>query len=286
MKLGRIVLLLFFVSCKSTESINRFAKSAAAAVTVTGQENPSFGSFCRLYGPDALIRYTDTAVIPKTHRVLANCQIYDQSDSLTDIINQTLEIYFTMLQALSDKKLIAYNANSLVSSLQQIQNEVLPAINLSDEKVSAIKGLLNTVLNEPLKWYRHDKLVNTIKKTDSSLERVLSVYIFILDTALAGEIDQVRENYTSFVYSPTYELSRNPVEKIYVNQQYNLFMAARDEQSKTIHKSIRMLETIRKDHHLISFGIPAQSFAETEAEIASDIVKINKTIREIILILK
>src|SRR5450631_1868036 len=117
MKKGRIVLLLFFVSCKSTESINRFAKSATTATTVIGRETPSFGSFCRLYNPVALSRYMDTSIIPKGHRNLTNCHIYDQSDSLTDIINQTLVNYFAMLQALSDKKLIAYNANSLVSSL-------------------------------------------------------------------------------------------------------------------------------------------------------------------------
>jgi hypothetical protein len=47
-----------------------------------------------------------------------------------------------------------------------------------------------------------------------------------------------------------------------------------------------MLRTIRKDHQLLSFGKPSEHFADIESEIAGDIVKINKTIAEIIELIK
>ncbi len=38
---------------------------------------------------------------------------------MTDLISQTLLGYFSMLQSVSDKKLLAYNARELVSSLAE-----------------------------------------------------------------------------------------------------------------------------------------------------------------------
>ncbi len=226
MKKGLIAGLVFLASCKSTDSINRFAKSASTGMTEINRSTLSFNNICRLYDPASLSRYTDTTVYAKSVHPVLTCSEYKKADSLTDLINQTLFSYFSMLQAVSDKKLLAYNANELVGSLADIQSRVYPALSLSSEKISAVKGLLNTILNEPLKWYRYKKLVSTMQQNDSALARVMDAYRFILDSALTGEITQARQNYTSFVYARLFEWSRDPVEKVMINQQYLQFLAS------------------------------------------------------------
>jgi len=278
--------LAFFVSCKSTESINRFAKSAGSAIVEINRSTPGFNDLCRIYDPVALSRQKDTSLYGKAVHPAIRCGEYKQADSLTGLINQTLANYFSMLQAVSDKKLIAYNARDLVNSVADMQTAVYPMLSLNDEKISAVKGILNTILNEPLKWYRYNKLAATMRETDTALARVMTAYSFILDSALAGEINQARQNYTSFVYAPLYEWSRTPVEKWIVNQQYNQFLLTMDEEQIKIHKAVILLRTIQKDHRLMAFGKPASSFADTEAEITRDILLINKLITELIQSIK
>jgi hypothetical protein len=282
MKKALIAGLLFFGSCKSTESINRFAKSASFGTTEISRSIPGFNNICRLYDPAALTKYTDTSLYAKSGRPVIHCREYKQADSLTDLINQTLVNYFSLLQSVSDKKLLAYNSRDLVNSLAEIRPRLYPPFSLSDEKITAVKGLLNTILNEPLKWVRYKKLVSTMQQNDSALGLVLNAYSFILDSAMAGEINQAKENFTSFVYAPLYEWSRTPIEKVIINEQYSQFLLSLENDKVKIHKAVEMLRTIQKDHHLLAYGKPASSFADTEAEIARDILLINKLINELI----
>ena len=286
MKKVLIAALVFLVSCKSTEYINRFAKSATAGTIEIGRSSLSFGSICQLYDPAALTRFTDTGLYAATKRPDLQCIEFRKADSLTKLINETLVNYFSLLQSVSDKKLLAYNAADLVNSLAVIQPQVLPALALTDEKISALKVLINTVLSEPIKWHRHKKLVSTMKQNDTVLARVLSAYSFILDSALSGEISQARENYTSFVYAPLYGWSKTPVEKVVINQQYSQFMTSLEVEKDKISKSVRLLSIIRKDHHLLAFGKPPEGFAYTEKEIDQDIVIINKMINELMQLVK
>lgn len=278
--------LVFFVSCKSTESINRFAKSAGSAMVEINRSTPGFNDLCRMSDPAALSERRDTSLYGKAVHPVIRCGEYKKADSLTALINQTLFNYFSMLQAVSDKKLLAYNARDLVNSMADIQTTLYPMLSLNDEKISAVKGILNTILNEPLKWYRYNKLVATMRGTDTLLARVTAAYSFILDSALEGEINQAKQNYTSFVYAPLYEWSRTPVEKWIVNQQYSQFLLSMDEEQVKIRKSVILLRTIQKDHRLLAFGKPASSFADTEAEITRDILLINKLISELIQLIK
>jgi hypothetical protein len=286
MKKALIAVLLFSGSCKSTESINRFAKSAGSGTAEISRSTLSFNNICRLYDPASLTRYTDTSLYAKSVHPVIHCGEYKQADSLVDLIKQTLFNYFSMLQAVSDKKLLAYNADELISSMSDIQKKVYPTLSLNDEKISAVKGLLNTILNEPLKWYRYKKLVSTMQQNDSALGSVIDAYRFILDSALAGEINQARQNYTSFVYAPLVLWSHGPVEKVMINQQYIQFLNSMDNEELKIHKAVRLLQIIYKDHHLLAFGKPPAGFAYTEKEISQDIVLINKMITELKQLIK
>jgi hypothetical protein len=286
MKKELFAVLILSGSCKSTESINGFAKSAGSGMTEINRSILSFSNICRLYDRAAMARYTDTSLYAVAGHPGIHCDEYKRADSLKDLINQTLVSYFILLQAVSDKKLLAYNAKDLVNSLAGIQSGLHPALSLNEEKISAVKGLLNTILNEPLKWYRNKKLVNTMQQNDSALGLVISAYSFILDSALAGEISQAKENYTSFVYAPMYEWSRTPVEKVMVNQQYNQFLLSLENEKLKIRKAGRMLTIIQKDHHLLAFGKPPAGFAYTEAEISKDIILINKMITELIQLIQ
>jgi hypothetical protein len=286
MKKAVIAGLIFLGSCKSTESINRFAKSAATGTAEISRSTLSFGAICRLYDQSALSSYTDTSLYAKSGHPAKHCGEFRSADSMVNLINQTLVNYFTLLQKVSDKKLLAYDAGDLVNSLASIRSGLNPDLSLTEEKVSAVKGLLNTILNEPLKWYRYKKLVSTMQQNDSALSRVLKAYSFILDSALNGEINQAKENYTSFVYAPLYEWARTPVEKVWINQQYLLFIQSLEKEKASIHKSVLMLILMQKDHYLLAFGKPPAGFAYTEGEISQDIILLNKMILELIQLIK
>lgn len=279
--------LIFFVSCKSTESINRFANSATAGTDEINRSVLSFSKICRLYDRASLTRYTDTSLYGgSTAHPAIHCAEYRSADSLTGLISNALLNYFSMLQAVSDKKLLAYNAQNLVNALAGIQPQVLPGLSLNEEKITAVGGLLNSVLNEPLKYYRYKKLIRTIQQNDTALHLVIAGYRFILDSALSGEISQAKENYTSFVYAPLFSRSRTIVEKAMVNQQYTQFLQSLDLEQEKIHKADILLGTIDKDHHLLAIGRTTGDFAGTEAMIAGDILMINKLIEELTQLIK
>lgn len=286
MKKTLIAAFLFMGSCKSTDSINRFAKSAGSGISEINRSSFGFESFCKTYEQGPLGQFTDTSLYAKSRLPVNHCAGYKTSDSLLHIINQALGNYFVLLQAVSDKKLLAYNARPLVSSLADIQPRLLPALSFSDEKITAVKGLLNTLLNEPLKYYRAKKLKKIMRENDSVLATVIGGYAFILDSALQGEIDQAAENYKSFVYARLYEWSVTPVEKAFVNNRYQDFLKEMEEEHQKIRKSVRLLETVRKDHQLLAFGGKKPDFRETETEITQDILLINNLIEEIIRLTK
>jgi hypothetical protein len=282
MKKGIVAAFLILASCKSTESINRFARSAASGISELDQKSFSFGRFCQLYNAESLGSLTDTALYGRIKRPKPECGPEKNSDSLVGIINHTLKDYFSLLQAVSDKKLLSYNAGPLVAALQDIQPQLLPSLSFSDEKATALKGLLNTLLNEPLSYYRARKLKKLIRDNDSALSAVIRAYIFILDPALRGEMNQANENYRSFVYAPMFERSVTPVEKAMVNNQYREFLEKMEEERLKLQKSVRMLETVQKGHHLLAGEGEKESFAEIEPEIAGDILLINKLVSDII----
>lgn len=286
MKNALIATFLFVASCKSTESINRFARSATSGITEINRGSFGFGEFCKLYEPATLKELTDTSRLAKVSRTAEHCQVFKTSDSLVGIINETLSNYFSLLQTVSDKKLIAYNARPLVSSLADIQTRLLPDLSFSDEKITATKGILNTLLNEPLKFYRAKKLHQIMEKNDSALGIVIRGYEFILDSALQGEIDQAIQNYISFVYARLFGWADSPVEKAFVNNRYQEFLGKMEDERLKLRKSVRMLETIQKGHHLLAFEKKKPEFKEAETEIAEDIVLINNLIEDIIRLTK
>ena len=278
--------LAFLGSCKSTETINQFAKSAGYGTTEISRSTLNFNNICRLYDPTALAKYTDTSVYGKSAQKPVDCKEYETADSITSLISQTLIDYFSLFQAVSDKKLLAYNSRDLINSLASMQPQVYSSLALSEEKISAVKGILNTILNEPLKWYRRNKLVSTMQQNDSALGRIIHAYSFILDSSLSGQINQATQNYISFVYAPLYEWSNTPVEKALINQQYEAFLFSMNNEVKKIHKALQILALIRKDHYLLAFGKPPAGFAYTTDEISQDIVLINKMTTELIQLKK
>jgi hypothetical protein len=287
MKKLLLAFLIFCGSCKSTESINRFANSATAGTDEISRSVLSFNRICRLYDPVSLARYTDTSLYGGSPvQPVIHCAEYRSADNLTGLISSTLLNYFSMLQSVSDKKLLAYNAQNLVNALAGIQPQVLPGLSLTEEKISAVGGLLNSILNEPLKYYRYKKLTRTIQQNDTALHQVIAAYRFILDSALSGEISQAKENYTSFVYAPLFTHSHTTVEKVMVNRQYTQFVQSLDLELEKIHKADILLVTIDKDHHLLAIGKTTDNFSGTEALIAQDILKINKLIGELTQLIK
>ncbi len=284
MKKAMYLPLLFLLSCKSTESINRFARSAAAGTRELHAATPGFGDFCRLYSENALRTQTDTSVLASVPHKRVICKEYKATDSLVRVIELGLYQYFSLIQAASDKKLLAYNARDLVAGLDGLKDQWLPSLALTDEKVGAIKGLLNTVINEPLKLYRDKKLKQVIRQADPALDIVTGAYIFILDSALSGEADQAEANYKSFVYLPLYSRARTPVEKALINNRYTEFLETMAAQRLTIRKSSRLLETLRKDHHLLATARDKPTFREAETTLGQDIVLIQELIEEIIVL--
>ncbi len=286
MKNTLIAAFLFLASCKSVESINRFAKSATSGVTEIDRASFGFGQFCKLYDPATLQELTDTSRFANSSHTAVHCEPFKISDSLVGIINQTLSNYFSLLQAVSDRKLIAYNARPLISSLADIQSSLLPGLSFSTEKVTATKGILNTLLNEPLKVYRAKKLHEIMVQNDSALGIVIRGYEFILDSAMQGEIDQATQNYISFVYARLFAWSDSPVEKAFVNARYQEFLVLMNDERLKLRKSVRMLETIREGHHLLALEKKKPEFIETEKEITEDIILINNLIEDIIRLTK
>ena len=150
MKKLLIASLVIFGSCKSTETISQFAKSTSTGAAEISRATLGFNQICERYDPASLKKFTDTTVYTKSVNAVVHCPDYKKTDSLMDLINQTLFNYFTMLQAVSDKKLLAYNVDDLVNTLAGIQPQIYPSLSLNTEKITAGKSLLNSILNEPL----------------------------------------------------------------------------------------------------------------------------------------
>ena len=271
----------FLVSCQSADHISRFSGTALDAVKGIDQQPVQFAYCCAHFAEIPLRALTDTTLYSAGKTGRADCSQYKRADSILHVVSGTIQLYLSSLQSVADPKLIAFKARVLTNAFDGLSPSLFPALSFTDDKKAAVRDILETVLNEPLKAIRLKKLMRVIRASDSAFGKVLSAYEYMLSPALSGEIEQGMENYKSFVYTRVYGWSRTLVEKIQANAMYRIFQEERSAELSGIKKEMKILETIRLGHHSLATQPTKAGFKDVEAEISKDILLIDGLIGDI-----
>jgi hypothetical protein len=199
MKKALMAAVLFSGSCKSTNSINQFAKSASAGISEISSLR------------------ADPA--PNTSKSLPK---YQQRDSLSNLVWHTLINYFRLLQTDPDRKLLADNTKGLMNTLDLMQTGTFRYHNISDETLTAARSILNTILNEHINSHRYRQLIKIMKENDSAISLLINHSKAILDSAKAGDLKmQTSKNILKLVRKDHYMLifGRPPIGFAYTSQE-------------------------------------------------------------------
>ncbi len=163
MKKALIAALIFLGSCKSTDSIHLFAKSAGAGVNEISLQ-----------------------VTESPGESVDNSRQNKQNDSISYLFWHTLSIYFRLLQNDPDRKLLADSAGHLMILLGLVQTGTFQDKNHSEVILSSARIMLNTILNKNTRCDRYGKLVRTMKKNESALSFLIDHCNLMLDFSHAG----------------------------------------------------------------------------------------------------
>jgi hypothetical protein len=190
--------MLFSGSCKSTNSINQFAKSASAGIS-------------EISSPIA-----EPAI-----QSMKNGQINKQADSLSKLVWHTLINYFRLLRTDNDRKLLADTAKDLMNTLDLIQTGTFRYHNISDETLTAARSILNTILNEHIKSHRYRQLIKIMKENDSAISLLINQGNAILDSAAVNFKMQTSKNILKLVRKDHYMLifGRPPIGFAFTSQE-------------------------------------------------------------------
>jgi hypothetical protein len=199
MKKALMAAMIFSGSCKSTNSINQFAKSASAGISVIS-----------------------SPIAEPAIQSLKNGQINEKADSLSNLVWRTLINYFRLLRADNDRRILADTAKDLMNTLDLIQTGTFRYHITSNETLNAVRSILNTIVNDDIKSHRYRQLIKIMKENDSAISLLINHSNAILDSSMACDLKmQTSKNILRLVRKDHYMLifGRPPIGFAYTSQE-------------------------------------------------------------------
>jgi hypothetical protein len=284
MKKVLIAGLVFWGSCKSTESVRSLANSCHAGMREISQAPRTFGGNCRLWNtaflcPDSVGGNwrinPDFSIVP--------CGEYAPADSLLSFIVLTLDDYFSVLVAKPDKN---NNRQQLMKMLRSLPAGQLPGgsgSGLTADQIYLLRQLLTSMVQKPLKKYSRSSLIDYMQRNDTPVLSILRLYSRILDSALLGEIRHATRDGDSLFEARWSGGPQTPAQDGLPKQSRDHFLLIAERENADIRLAVRMLTLMAKDHHMLAYGTPPTGFAyrTTKEELKEDEILLGESAAEL-----
>ncbi|MEP0710327.1 MAG: hypothetical protein ABJC55_00240, partial [Algoriphagus sp.] len=173
-------LLLAACSCVNLQAVTEYSATSMAGIQNFEEIDYSFLQHC-------LDRCTDEAIATYAIKPAqeCSCSLYQQADSVTQVIYNTLAGYFEGLNNLSNNQLTNYSSDALVSALSA---DALGPVKVDAASVTAFSSLSNTLLRASTDLYRKKKLGFYIEQANEPIQVLLKNFTTIINTNLRGEL--------------------------------------------------------------------------------------------------
>jgi len=175
-----LFLLVSFASCVNLKTVGEFAGFSTVSIKNFEQIEYSFYQHCMDRCRDEAIRKYE---IKRAEE--CTCTLYQEADSVTQVIYNSIEGYFEGLGDLSQNELTDYSSDALVSALSAKE---LGPLRIEEQTVAAFSSLSNTLLRATTDSYRRKKLASYIEEANEPMQVLLDKFKLIVGTNLKGEL--------------------------------------------------------------------------------------------------
>lgn len=175
-----ITLLVSLAGCVNLQSVSDFAISSSVSIKNFEQIDYSFYQHCMDRCRDEAIRKYEIKRVEE-----CSCKLYQEADSVTQVIYSAMEGYFEGLESLSQNELTVYSSDALVGALSAKE---LGPVKIEEQTVTAFSSLSNTLLRATTNYYRSKKLAKYIEEANEPIKVILEKFKLIVDTNLKGEL--------------------------------------------------------------------------------------------------
>ncbi len=177
--------LFSFVGCVNLKTVGEFAGSSTVSIKNFEKIEYSFYQHCLDRCRDEAIRKYE---IKRAEECA--CTLYQEADSVTQVIYYSMEGYFEGLGNLSQNELTDYSSDALMSALS---SKELGPVRIEEQTVAAFSSLSNTLLRATTDFYRRKKLAAYIEEANEPMQVLLDKFKLIVGTNLKGELRFKRE---------------------------------------------------------------------------------------------
>ena len=234
-----IALSLCLGSCINLKSVGDFSAMSTESLKNFEKIDYSFLQHC-------MDRCTDEAI--RKYEIKrardCSCKLYQEADSVTQEIYNSIAGYFEGLGHLSQNELTSYSTDAVVNSLTA---EEFGPVKIDDRLAGAFTSLSNTLLRATTDTYRRKKIVQYIEESNQPMQVLLENFKVIISTNLKGELKFKRERLYAY----------------YMDMKMNRTVVSEYEKGQAAADYYRALEAIRrKEMELQVFGEGLEEIAK------------------------
>jgi len=187
-----VFLLFSSVGCINLKTVGEFAGTSTLGIKNFEQIEYSFYQHCLDRCRDEAIRKYE---IKRGEE--CTCTLYQEADSVTQVIYNSMEGYFEGLGKLSQNELTDYSSDALVSALSAKE---LGPVRIEEQTAAAFSSLSSTLLRATTDFYRRKKLASYIEDANEPMQVLLAKFRLIIGTNLKGELRFKKERmYTYYM---------------------------------------------------------------------------------------
>lgn len=227
---------LFLLSCVNLKTVSDFSTASITGIKNFEQIDYSFLQHCLDRCEDEAIRKYE---IQRAQE--CSCALYQEADSVTQVIYNAIEGYFEGLGELSQNELTSYRSDAVVNALTA---EEFGPLKIEEETVAAFAGISNTLLRATTDFYRRKKLAKYIEEANEPMQILLAKFEQIISTNLKGELKFKRERLYAY----------------YMDMKMNRTLTSDYEKGKATTDYYQTLEAIQRKE--VVFDLFGQSLAE------------------------
>jgi hypothetical protein len=175
-----LFLLVLSTGCVNLKTVGEFAGFSTVSIRNFEQIEYSFYQYCVDRCRDEAIRKYEIRRAEE-----CTCTLYQEADSVTQVIYNSIEGYFEGLGNLSQNELTDYSSDALVSALSAKE---LGPMRIEEQTVAAFSSLSNILLRATTDSYRRKKLASYIEEANKPMQVLLDKFKLIVGTNLKGEL--------------------------------------------------------------------------------------------------
>ena len=189
-----VILTLSLTSCVNLKSVNDYSLTSLKSIRKFEEINYSFKQHCIDRCQFEAIRKFEIKNWKDAEKECA-CALYQQADSVTQLIYNAINGYFEGLSNLSNNNLTTYNFDALKNSLTEGN---FGNVEIKKEQVDAYANISKILLRATMDLYRKKKIKDYVEQANEPIQILLSTFQFILQSNLEGLVEVKKEKLFSY----------------------------------------------------------------------------------------